>query len=147
MSFFSSEYECKLDSKGRLVLPSRIKSNLPETSGNEIVLRRGLEPCLVLYPLVEFNKIHAKIVGLNEFNEEYRKIQRNFFSGIAMVELDNMGRFNVPKTMLRYAQLEKDVIIVGMGNRVEIWNPELYEKHLIKDQSEFSALAEKYLND
>jgi MraZ protein len=74
MVFFSSEYECKLDAKGRLVLPAKIKSNLPASSGNEIVLRRGFEPCLVAYPLVEFNKIYSKIAGLNEFNEEYRRL-------------------------------------------------------------------------
>lgn len=147
MSFFSSEYECKLDAKGRIVLPAKIKSNLPETSGHEIVLRRGFEPCLVAYPMIEFNKIYSRIAGLNEFNEEYRRLQRNFFSGNTVVELDSMGRFIIPKTMIRFAQLEKDVIVVGMGNRVEVWNPKLYEEHLIKDQKEFSALAEKYLND
>ncbi len=147
MSFFSSEYECKLDAKGRIVLPAKIKSNLPESSGHEIVLRRGFEPCLVAYPMIEFNKIYSRIAGLNEFNEEYRRLQRNFFSGNTVVELDSMGRFIIPKTMIRFAQLEKDVIVVGMGNRVEVWNPKLYEEYLIKDQKEFSALAEKYLND
>ena len=147
MSFFTSEYECKLDAKGRMVLPSKIKSNLPESSVNELVVRRGFEPCLVLYPLLEYKKIYQKIAGLNEFNEEFRKLQRNFFRGNTEVELDNAGRFLIPKSMLKYAQLEKDVIVVGMGNRIEVWNPELYEAYLIKDQNEFSALAQKYLND
>ena len=146
MSFFSSEYECKLDAKGRLVLPAKIKSNLPEASGNEIVIRRGFEPCLVLYPLLEFRKIYSKIAGLNEFNEEYRKIQRNFFRGNTQVELDNMGRFLIPKSMIRFAKLEKEVIVVGMGNRVEIWNPDLYDQFLIQDQKEFSDLVQKYLD-
>jgi MraZ protein len=145
--FFSSEHECKLDAKGRLVLPAKIKSNLPESSGNEIVLRRGFEPCLVVYPIIEFNKIYSKIAGLNEFVEENRRLQRNFFSGNVMVELDSMGRFIIPKTMIKYAQLEKDALVVGIGNRAEIWNPELYEKHVISDQKELSDLAEKYLTD
>jgi MraZ protein len=58
-----------------------------------------------------------------------------------------MGRFIIPKTMIRFAQLDKDVVVVGLGNRVEIWNPQLYENHLIKDQKELSALAEKFLKD
>jgi len=147
MAFFTSEYECKIDAKGRLMLPSKIKANLPETSGNELVVRRGFEPCLMLYPMVEFKKIYSKIAGLNEFNEEYRKLQRNFFRGSATVELDGTGRFLIPKLMMGYAGLEKDAVVVGMGNKVEIWNPEAYEEHLISDPSEFSKLAQKYLDD
>ena len=146
MTFFTSEYESKLDSKGRLVLPSRIKSQLPDGS-NELVIRRGFEQCLILYPMVEFRKVFSKISGLNEFNEEYRKLQRNFFSGTATVELDANGRFVIPRNMLSYAQLEKDLILIGMGNKVEVWNPSIYEKHLIKDSSELSKLAEKYLTE
>lgn len=146
MGFFSSEYDCKLDAKGRIVLPAKIKSNLPETSGNELVLRRGFEPCLVLYPTMEFKKIYNRIVGLNEFNEEYRRLQRNFFRGNTEVELDANGRFLIPKSMLRFAQIEREATVVGMGNRVEIWNPDLYEEYLIKDPGEFSDLAQKYLD-
>jgi MraZ protein len=145
MTFFTSEHESKLDSKGRLVLPSRIKAQLPEGSDNELVIRRGFEQCLILYPMVEFKKVFSKISGLSEFNEEYRKLQRNFFSGTATVELDNNGRFLIPKNMLTYAQLDKDVILVGMGNKVEIWNPTLYEKNMIQDPGELSKLAEKHL--
>jgi len=147
MSFFTSEYEGKLDAKGRLVLPAKIKANLPEANGNELVIRTGFEPCLVLYPLIEYRKIFAKVAGLNEFNEEYRKLQRNFFRGNTIVELDSMARFLIPKSMLKYAQLEREVIVVGLGNRVEIWNAGLYGNYLIKDQTEFSNLAQKYLEE
>jgi MraZ protein len=147
MAFFTSEYECKIDAKGRLVLPAKIKANLPESSGNEIVVRRGFEPCLIIYPMVEYKKIYSKIAGLSEFNEEYRKLQRNFFRGSSVVELDNSGRLLIPKVMLGYAQLEKDAVVVGMGNKVEIWNPALFEQHLISDPTEFSKLAQKYLDE
>jgi MraZ protein len=127
-------------------LPSRIKSQLPEGEA-ELVIRRGFEQCLILYPMVEFKKVFSKISGLNEFNEEYRKLQRNFLSGVVTVELDGTGRFLIPKNMLTYAQLEKEVTLVGTGNKVEIWNPRHYEKHLINDPGELSKLAEKYLNE
>ncbi len=146
MTFFTSEYESKLDAKGRLVLPARIKAQLPEGS-NELVVRRGFEQCIIIYPMVEFKKVFSKISALNEFNEEFRKLQRNFFSGTATVELDNIGRFVIPKNMLAYAQLDKDVILVGTGNKVEVWNPSIYEKHIIQDPGELSKLAEKYLNE
>jgi MraZ protein len=147
MSHFSSEYECRLDAKGRIVLPAKIKAQLPEASGNNIVVTRGFEPCLVVYPQVEWKKVFSKVSGLNEFNEEYRNFQRNFLRGNTEVDLDSNGRFLIPKTMLKYAQIEKEVIVVGIGNRVELWNPSLYEKYLINDQKEFSKLAEKYLGD
>ncbi|HYC86147.1 MAG TPA: division/cell wall cluster transcriptional repressor MraZ, partial [Chryseosolibacter sp.] len=111
MTFFTSEYECKLDPKGRLVLPARIKAQLPEGS-EELVIRRGFEQCLIVYPMVEFKKVFSKISGLNEFNEEYRKLQRNFLSGVVTVELDGNGRFLIPRNMLSYAAIEKDAILV-----------------------------------
>ena len=146
MAFFTSEYDCKLDAKGRLVLPAKIKAGLPDASGNELAIRRGFEPCLILYPMVEFKKLYSKISGLNEFNPENRMLQRNFFRTSTTVELDNMGRFLIPKSMLNYAQLEKDVIVVGTGNKVELWNPVLYEKYLINDPDQFSDLAQKFLD-
>ncbi len=145
MAFFTGEYDCKIDAKGRMVLPAKIKNSLPDISGNELVLRRGFEPCLVLYPMMEYKKIYSKIAGLNEFNAEYRNLQRNFFRGNAIVELDAAGRMLFPKNMIAYANLEKDSIVVGMGNRVEIWEPSKYDEFLIKDQQAFSDLAEKHL--
>lgn len=147
MAFFTSEYTGKLDAKGRLVLPAKMKANLPEASSNELFMREGFEPCLELYPLLEYKKIYSKIAGLNEFNAEFRKLQRNFFRGSATVELDTAGRMLIPKSMLQYANLDKEIVVVGMGNRMEIWNPEQYEKYLIKDPQELSELAEKHLTN
>jgi MraZ protein len=149
MTFFTSEYECKLDAKGRLVLPARIKAQLPEPEGGvqELVIRRGFEQCLIIYPMVEFKKVFSKISGLNEFNEEYRKLQRNFLSGVVTVELDSNGRLLIPKNMLTHAQIDKEVMLIGTGSKVEIWNPSIYEKNQIQDPGELSKLAEKYLNE
>jgi len=146
MAFFTSEYDCKLDAKGRLVLPARIKASLPESSGNELVIGLGFEKCLVVYPLQEFKKIYSKVAGLSEFNPEYRRLQRNFFRGNSVVELDSSGRFLIPRSMLNYAQLEKAVTVVGMGSKVELWNPELYQEQLYKDQTEFSENVQKFLD-
>ena len=147
MAFFTSEYECKLDAKGRLVLPAKIKANLPEASSTELVLRRGFEPHLIVYPMLEYKKIHKKISSLSEFNAEQRKLKRNFFRSISTVELDSAGRFLIPKSMLAHAKLEKQAIVVGMGNTIEIWNPEVYEDYLINDPSEYSELAQRFLDE
>lgn len=151
MAIFTGEYDCKMDTKGRLVLPSRMKSAMPSPATDdgsiEVMLRRGFEPCIILYPIAEFKKLYSRIVGLNEFNEENRTLQRNFFRANVQVELDSMGRFLVPKPMIRHAQLEKEVVVAGVGNRIEIWQPELYDQFLMSDQKEFSALAQKYLDN
>ncbi len=147
MAFFTSEYECKLDTKGRLVLPAKIKTNLPEVSTNELVIRKGFEPNLILYPMVEYKKIHHKISSLSEFNPEQRKLKRNFFRSIAQVDMDSANRILIPKAMLAHAQIEKEAILVGMGNYIEMWNPEVFNGHLIDDMSEYSELAQKFLDE
>ena len=150
MSFFTGEYDCKLDAKGRLVLPAKIKANLPEASVNtevkEIVLSKGLDPNIIIYPILEYRKIHNKISALNDFNPEQRAFKRNFFRNIAHVELDSNGRFIVPKAMMVHAQLDREAVIVGMGNIVELWSPPMYEKFLINDPQEYSELAQKYMD-
>ena len=147
MAFFTSEHECRLDAKGRLVLPSRLKSVLPEASKKSIIIRKGFEPNLIIYPLHEFQNIYTKINSLNEFSSEQRKLKRNLFSSISQVDLDANGRFLIPKSMISYSSLETDVILVGMGNIIELWNPFNYKKYLINDADEFSKLAQKYFDE
>ncbi len=147
MAFFTSEYECKLDAKGRLVLPAKIKANLPEVSTNELVLRKGFEANLILYPMLEYKKIHHKISALSEFNPEQRKLKRIFFRSIAQVELDSAGRINMPKAMLAHSKIDKEAILIGMGNYIEIWNPKVFDESLGGDSNEFSDLAQKYLDE
>ena len=147
MAFFTGEHECKLDAKGRLVLPSRLKSVLPVASKKSIIIRKGFEPNLIIYPLHEFQNIYTRINSLNEFSSEQRKLKRNLFSSISQVDLDSNGRFLLPKSMISHTGLEKDVILVGMGNVIELWSPDNYKKYLINDANEFSKLAQKYLDE
>ena len=146
MAFFTGDHECKLAAKGRLVLPSRLKSVLPEASKSSIIIRKGFEPNLIIYSLHEFQNIYTRINSLNEFSSEQRKLKRNLFSSISQVDLDSNGRFLIPKNMINYTNLKKDVILIGMGNIIEVWNPGLYNKNLISSSKEFSNLAQKYLD-
>jgi len=147
MAHLSGEHEGKLDAKGRIVLPARLKSGLSQANGNVLMISRGMETCLVVYPVIEYEKIYSRVSGMNEFNQEHRHLQRAFFSRFNEVELDSNGRFLIPKMMLNHAQLDKEVVFVGMGNRMEMWSPVLYEQFLIKDQDAYAELAEKYLGD
>lgn len=146
MAIFTGEYECKMDGKGRLLLPSRIKAKLPDCSKHEIVLSQGYEPCLIIYTIEEYNNAYEKFSSLSQFNLEQRKLQRNFFRGSVEVELDNMGRFLIPKRMAQYARLGRDAIIAGNGRILEIWNPVTYEEYLVNDPEEYASLVEKHLH-
>ncbi len=145
MAIFNGEYECKMDAKGRLLLPAKVKAKLPECSRHEIVLSQGFEPCLIIYTMEEYHKAYERYASLSQFNVEQRKLQRNFFRGSLEVELDNMGRFLIPKRMMQYARLGREVIIAGSGKVLEIWNPIMYDEYMLNDPSEFSDLAQKHL--
>ncbi|MFT4737341.1 MAG: MraZ protein [Cyclobacteriaceae bacterium] len=147
MAFFTSEYECKLDTKGRLVLPAKIKANLPEVSSSELVIRKGDESNLILYPMLEYKKLHHKIAALSEFNPEQRKLKRIFFRSIAQVELDSAGRILIPKNMLAHSKIEREALLIGMGNNIEIWSPDLLDQQSESEANEFSVLAQKYLDE
>tara|TARA_B100000029_G_scaffold175488_1_gene172775 strand:+ start:705 stop:1148 length:444 start_codon:yes stop_codon:yes gene_type:complete len=147
MAFFTGEHECKLDAKGRLVLPARLKSVLPEASKKSIIIRKGFEPNLIIYSLHEFQNIYNRISSLNEFSSEQRKLKRKLFSSISQVDLDSNGRFLLPKGMIQHCNINKDVILVGMGNVIELWSPSNYNKNLISNTEEFSKLAQKYLDE
>lgn len=143
---FNSKYEVKLDPKGRLVLPSKIKGAIPEANGTTLMLRMAEDKCLALYPMVEYKKLESQIKSLNINNPEQRMLQRSFFNSIVEVDLDSTGRLLIPKLYQTYASLEKDVVVVGMGPRIELWNPDTYLKYIIADPADVSSLMEKYLS-
>ena len=95
---------------------------------------------------MEWKKVFSKVAGLSEFNKEYRSFQRSFLRGATEIDMDANGRILLPKTMTKFAEIGKEVIVVGTGNRIEIWNPEKYDEFLINDEDEFSLLAEKFLS-
>ena len=146
MTFFTGEYECKLDAKGRLTLPAKVKGNLPEDTGTELMIGKSFDRCLFLYTMVEYKKIIARIAGLSEFDKESRVLKRTFLTGCQSVEPDANGRFLIPKSFMGYAGLDRQAVLVGMGNHLEIWNPESFRDSLITDPEEFSALAKEKLD-
>lgn len=129
MSYFAGQYDCKMDAKGRLTLPSKVKSELPVEDGNSLIMSMGFgsDKCLILYTKKEWERFSEEINSRDEYIDENRKLQRKLFLRIAPVELDNAGRILIPKKMTAYAKLEKEIILIGMANRIEIWNPSILE--------------------
>ncbi|WP_296705359.1 division/cell wall cluster transcriptional repressor MraZ [Algoriphagus sp.] len=143
---FNSHYDCKLDPKGRLVLPAKIKAAIPEANGSVLMLRMAEDRCLALYTLVEYRKLENQIKSLNINNQEQRLLMRSFFNSVTEVELDNAGRLLIPKQYQAYAGLEKEIMVAGNGNRIEIWNSKNYQNNIIMDPADLSSLMEKHLS-
>lgn len=147
MSYFRGKYTCKLDAKGRMALPAKVKSALPQSTGNKLFMGHGFEPCLVLYPVVEYKKKEAQILGLDDYDPENRRLKRSFFENHYDVELDSANRLLISKQEMSYANLEKEVLLIGLGDKVEVWNPEVYEVYTTGSSEEYSKLVQKKLSN
>lgn len=147
MSYFRGKHSCKLDAKGRLALPAKVKSALPESTGNKLFIGHGFEPCLVLYPVVEYKKKESQILGLDDYDPENRRLKRSFFENHYDMELDSANRFLISKGDLAYAKLEKEVLLIGLGDKIEVWSPEVYEAYTTGSAEEYSKLVQKKLSE
>ncbi len=141
MSTFRGEYEATVDAKGRFLLPAGIKKKLPEGTST-FMLNRGIEKCLTLYTTEGWETIEQQISVLNDFDEETRIFRRKFLGGITEIELDVAGRMLLPPSLKEYAGLKKDIILVGLLDKIEIWDSAKYNQLFEDFSSEtFSKLA------
>ncbi len=144
---FIGEYESTIDAKGRFLLPSGFKKQLPEAENAQFVLNRGFEKCLTLYPVQSWKPIFKEISQLNDFNPKVREFRRYFLNGATPVELDNAGRLLMPKNLMEYAGLEKDIVLVSAINKIEIWDKNKYQQFFDAISPEaFSNLANEVMN-
>ena len=115
---FMSEYNHTLDTKGRLIIPA----NFRETLGEEFVISKGMDGCLFVYAGDDWNAFEQKLTSLPLINKEARQFARFFLAGAATVEVDKQGRILIPPVLREFADLQKDVVSVGVLNRIEIWS-------------------------
>ena len=120
---FMGEYNHSVDAKGRLIVPSKFREQL----GNEFVVTKGLDGCLFVYSQEEWKRIEEKFREVNLTTKDARKFMRFFFAGAAMCEVDKQGRILIPAALKEFAALQKDVVLIGVGNRAEIWSKERYD--------------------
>ncbi|MGZ8215808.1 division/cell wall cluster transcriptional repressor MraZ [Methylomagnum sp.] len=117
-----------LDEKGRLAMPTRYRSELAECCEGQMVVTVGLDKCLLLYPLPEFEEIERKLVKLPALNKKAKRLQRLLIGHAAECELDGQGRFLIPEPLRKFANLEKRVALIGQGNKFEIWDEEFWNR-------------------
>lgn len=132
------EYHHNIDEKGRLIIPSKFRFEL----GEKFVITRGIEECLFVYSIEEWNKIVEKLNGLPFTSKDARTFMRMFLSGATECELDKNGRVNIVSTLTNYASLEKECVIIGVGDRLEIWSESKFENFFNSNIENFSDIAE-----
>jgi MraZ protein len=146
MTNLIGEYECRIDDKGRIILPALLKKQVPAEALDRYVVNRGFENCLVLYPMNEWKVISEEINRLNLYNRKNRNFVRYFYRGATELSLDGSNRLLMPKTLLSYAGIEREVILFAFSNRVEIWAKEKYESLMTDEPEDFALLAEEVMD-
>lgn len=148
MNYFFETYECKIDDKGRLKLPSSLIKHLSQFSEQELIVKRSVfQKCLEVYPLKPWEKLMVKVNGLNRFIKKNTDFIRMFTAGVKTVEVDKAERILVPKDLKLFAGLNKDIVISGVGEFFEIWDKEAYEENIKINEQDFASLSEEVMGD
>lgn len=148
MNYFFETYECKIDDKGRLKLPSSLIKHLEKLGENDFVVKRAVfQKCLEVYPMKPWEKLMEKINGLNRFVKKNADFIRMFTAGVKTVELDKAERILIPKDLKIFANLNKDVVISGVGEFFEIWDKDAYEENINTNEADFAKLTEDVMGN
>ncbi|ANS75119.1 division/cell wall cluster transcriptional repressor MraZ [Paenibacillus yonginensis] len=139
---FMGEFQHSIDDKGRITIPAKFRDSL----GTTFVVTRGLDHCLFVYPLSEWEVLETKLKALPLMKSDARAFTRFFFSGATECEWDKQGRVNLPANLRDYAKLEKECVVLGVSNRVEIWNRETWNQYFDQSEDTFNEIAEKLVD-
>ncbi|WP_035807982.1 division/cell wall cluster transcriptional repressor MraZ [Jeotgalicoccus saudimassiliensis] len=139
---FMGEYKHNLDTKGRIIVPSKFRELLDE----QFVITRGLDRCLFAYTVDEWSRIEDKLKTLPLTKKDARKFTRLFFSGATSVEIDKQGRINIPQNLREYAGLSKDCTVIGVSSRIEIWDSAAWEDFYTESEDNFEDIAEDLID-
>ncbi len=136
-----------MDSKGRINIPSKFRKALSNDNDNTFVITRGMDSCVWVYPLIQWKDIENNLRNLSSLSKIHRAFVRNTVRYATPSTYDRQGRITLPPSLINYSKLDKDVLIIGMVNKMEIWNPrqlEMNDKETLKiDSTEYDNLAEK----
>ena len=145
MTNFIGEFDCKLDAKGRLMVPSGLRKQLDPAANESFVINRGFEKCLVLYPNNDWERISSEVNQLNQYVKKNREFIRYFYRGATELSLDGNGRILLPKRLQEYGGVGKEVVLFAYSDRIEIWDKDTYENLLTDEPDDFANLAEEVM--
>jgi len=142
MDMFMGEYQHNIDVKGRIIVPAKFREGL----GESFVLTRGLDQCLFAYPMEEWKILENKLKKLPLTKKDARSFTRFFFSGAVECEIDKQGRINIPQVLRSYSKLEKECVIIGVSNRIEVWAKAIWEDYFTESEESFAEIAENLMD-
>ncbi len=140
---FMGEFHHNIDEKGRLIIPSKFRNEL----GNKFIVTRGIEKCLFVYSIDEWNNMIDKLKELPFTKKNARTFMRMIMSGATECELDNNGRINIPNPLVSYASLEKECVVIGVNERLEIWSNEKFDEFFNENIDNFDEISENLFNE
>lgn len=139
---FLGEYKHSIDPKGRVTIPARFRDEL----GSSFVATKGLDDCIFIYPMDEWKILEGKLKTLPFTRADVRSFVRFFFAGACELEMDKQGRILLPANLREYAGIEKELVVIGVGSRVEIWSSETWEGYNQTTESSFESIAENLVD-
>ena len=140
---FIGEYHHSIDEKGRIIIPMKFREEL----GNNFIVTRGIENCLFVYPMSNWEQITNKLNSLPFTKKDARNFNRFFMSGATEVELDKQGRVNISSPLIDYAKLDKECVVIGTGDRLEIWSNKTWNEFFDSAKDNMSDIAENLFNE
>ena len=148
MNYLIGTYECKIDVKGRLLIPIALKKQIADSVSQGFVLKRAVfQQCLELYPMQQWKDLISKVNKLNRFKKKNNDFIRRFTAGLKFIELDNTGRLLIPKELTEFANIKREIVLSSSVNIIEIWDKSKYEKTIDDSKSDFAQLAEEVMGD
>lgn len=145
MSNFLGEYDCKVEPSGRMLVPMALYRQFPEAERKLLVINRGFEKHLFIYTRREWDKIVDELSKLNQYEKKTREFIRYFTRGATELQVDNANRVIIPKTLLEYAGIDKEVVLSCQPNKIEVWSKDLYDAQLDNEPENFANLAEEVM--
>ncbi len=144
---FIGSFYYSIDSKGRISIPAKLRKSLSPEANETFIMTRGTAKCIDIYPLDQWNDLAAsKLNGLNTFSPKEAMFLRMFLQEAAEDKLDSQSRLLIPKNLIQFAGIEKEVFILGAIKKIEIWNPETYKKYIQENEESYGQIAEDVMN-
>jgi len=145
MSSFKGRYAYSVDNKGRIALPAKVRKNVSSGANDIFILTRGFEQCLFLYPQDEWSKVEDSLRVLSASNPQHRFFIRTLLQWAVDCQLDSQSRITIPQDLLKFAGIENEVLILGVLERIEIWNPKTFEEYMNNQPATYETVAEVVL--
>ncbi len=142
---FKGTYTYSIDSKGRIAIPAKLRKHFKPDASDSVIVLQGTSPCIEIYPLDQWQTIEERLNQLNQFNPQDSRFTRMFLRNVEELTLDAQSRILLPQNLIKYAKIEKEVLILGILKKIEIWNPKIFDDYLNETPDTYEEMAAKVM--